>query len=135
MPRLRTYRVFICHSWTYADQRRVLNLLRPTPHFRFADYSVPEHNPLNTKNDTELREALREQIRQAQIILVSAGMEVNYSYWIQFELSFARQLEKPIVAVVPRGQQRIPKLIQDAGWPMVYWNRKSITEAIRLYSL
>jgi MTH538 TIR-like domain (DUF1863) len=135
MPRLRTYRIFICHSWTYADQRRILKLLRPTLYFRYADYSVPEHNPLNTKNDSELRDALSEQIRQVQIVLVSAGMEVNFKYWIQFELSYAQQLEKPIIAIVPRGRQNIPKLIQDAGWPLVYWNRKSIIEAIRFYSL
>lgn len=54
MPTLRTYSVFICHDWEYSDEyNRVCELLNDAPHFLWENYSVPEHEPLDTNDMLE----------------------------------------------------------------------------------
>ena len=54
---MRTFNLFISHSWAYVDQyQRLLNLLRDRSYFRFKDYSVPPDSPLHTNGTVaELR--------------------------------------------------------------------------------
>ena len=38
---MKTYNLFISHSWSYSDQYdRLIRLLRERAHFSFRDYSV-----------------------------------------------------------------------------------------------
>lgn len=134
MPALRTYRVFISHAWTYSDDYyRIVPLLDNAPNFSWSNYSVPEHDPLDTEDD--LAEALKRQIRPVQIVIILAGMYVNHSDWIEFEMDFADQIGKPMIGVRPWGQQRVPIEVQDRVKEMVGWNTSSIVDAIRKWSM
>jgi hypothetical protein len=110
-------------------------LLNDAPNFDWRNYSVPEHDPLGTKTDKELKEALDRQIRQVNCFIIIAGMYVNHRKWIQKELEIAQNYKKPIVGIIPRGQERIPKEVQDAANEMVGWNTYSIVAVIRKHSL
>jgi hypothetical protein len=49
MPYLRSYRVFISHSWDYGyDYERVVRFLYEARNFRWENLSVPEHDPLQS---------------------------------------------------------------------------------------
>lgn len=86
MPALHTYRVFISHAWKYSDDyNRIVQLLNNASNFSWQNYSVPEHDPLDGTED--LKEGLRKQIRPVQIVVILAGMYVNYSDWIEFEMA------------------------------------------------
>ncbi len=136
MPPLKTYHLFISHAWTYnAEYYRLLGMLRSAPNFAFKNYSVPEHDPLNTKTDAQLRAALHRQIKPVHCVLILAGMYVNYRKWIQEEIDIAQRYKKPIVGIRPRGQQRTPIEVQKAARVMVGWNTNSIVQAIRDHSL
>ena len=136
MPPLKTYHLFISHAWTYnAEYYRLLGMLRSAPNFTFKNYSVPEHDPLNTKTDAQLRAALHRQIKPVHCVLILAGMYVNYRKWIQEEIDIAQRYKKPIVGIRPRGQQRTPIEVQKAARVMVGWNTNSIVQAIRDHSL
>lgn len=136
MPPLKTYHLFISHAWTYnAEYYRLLGMLRSAPNFRFKNYSVPEHDPLKTKTDAQLRAALHRQIKPVHCVLILAGMYVNHRKWIQEEINIAKQYKKPIVGIRPRGQQRTPIEVQQAAKVMVGWNTNSIVQAIRDHSL
>lgn len=134
MPALRTYRVFISHAWTYSDDYyQIVRLLDNAPNFSWSNYSVPEHDPLDTEDD--LKEALKRQIRPVQIVIILAGMYVNHSEWIEFEMDFADQIGKPMIGVRPWGQKRVPREVQDRVKEMVGWNTSSIVDAIRKWSM
>jgi MTH538 TIR-like domain (DUF1863) len=135
MPRLRKYRLFICHSWDYDEYHRIKEWLDLTPNFTYSNYSVPYDNALDIKGKTKLKEGLKRLIRPSQVVLVSAGMEVNYREFVLFEIDFAQELAKPIIGIVPRGGLRIPKKISDAACELVGWNRMSIINAIRRNAL
>ncbi len=62
---MRTYNLFISHSWAYSDIYEKLEiLLRERPYFAFKNYSVPKDDPLHTSGtDKELYEAILRQMQ------------------------------------------------------------------------
>lgn len=134
MPSLKTYHLFLSHMWRKADNSeyyRLENLLRDANNFAWRNCSVPEHDPLGTKTNKELREALDRHIRPVNCFLIISGMYVNHRQWIQEELEIAKSYGKPIVGVIPWGQQRTPVEVQHAAQEMVGWNTDSIVAAVR----
>ncbi|OEU63025.1 MAG: nuclease [Desulfobacterales bacterium S5133MH16] len=140
MPSLKTYDFFISHAWFYSKgYNRVVELLNNAPCFSWRNYSVPEHDPVvdpNTKvGKRKLSDELDQQIRPVNCFLVIAGMYANHKYWIQKEVKIAQSYGKPIVGLIPWGQERTPTYIQEVADIMVAWNTSSIVQAIRNYAL
>lgn len=136
VPSLRTYRVFISHAWKHdADYDRLVRMLDQAPNFRWANYSVPDHDPLDAVTSKELEDELKDQIRPVHIVIILAGMYVPHSKWIQKEIDLAKAFSKPIIGIRPWGQQRTPRAVQDASLEIVGWNTDSIVQAIRRHAL
>lgn len=138
MPALKTYDLFLSHMWRKTDNSeyyRLEGLLKEAANFLWRNYSVPEHDPLGTKTDKELREALDRQIRPVNCFLIVSGMYVNHRKWIQEEIEIAKSYGKPIVGVVPWGQERVPAEVQNVAKEMVAWQTSSIVAAVRQWSL
>ena len=138
MPALKTYDLFLSHVWRSTENSeyyRLERLLRQATYFNWRNYSVPEHDPLGTKTDRELVQALNRQIAPINCFLVISGMYVNHRKWIQKEIEIAQDYDKPIVGIKPWGQERIPVQVQDAADEMVGWQTDSIISAIRNWSI
>lgn len=133
MPDLRTYRLFISHAWDYNDEyNRLINMLNSAPLFRYANYSVPEHDPLPNR---QLKQGFYNQIRPVNVVVILSGMYVTYSDSIQIEIDIALELEKPIIGIMPWGSNRMPHAVQEAADDVVGWNTVSIVDAIRRHSI
>jgi len=138
MPALKTYDLFLSHMWRKTDNSEYYKLesfLKEANNFSWRNYSVPEHDPLGTKTDKELREALNRHIRPVNCFLIVSGMYVNHRKWIIEELEIATSYGKPIVGIIPWGQERTPLEVQNAANEMVGWNTESIVAAVRKWSL
>ena len=140
----KIHHLFISHAWKYNEEYdRLVNLLNsvrddPVRQFSYKNYSVPKHDPLFDP-DTEVGERklkleLDSQISPASCVLVISGMYVPYRKWIQAEIEIAQRYRKPIIGVVPRGQERVPIEVQNVANEMVGWSTESIIAAIRRYS-
>jgi len=135
MPKLKKYRGFISHAWEYNESYyRLEKRLKEYPNFDWENYSVPEHDAIDSTTDKELEKALRNQIRPTNHVLILAGMYVAHSHWIQTEIDIAQEMSKPIIGIRPWGSQRTPKAVQDAAVVMVGWNTPTIVAAIREHS-
>ena len=90
------YNLFISHSWTYSDAyERLVSLLDAKQGFQYKNYSVPRYDPIhNTKNDYQLKMAIRSKMQSASCVLILAGVYATYSKWINIEIELARSLEK-----------------------------------------
>ena len=138
MPQLKTYDLFLSHVWRKShnsEYYRLEKLLKQARFFSWRNYSVPEHDPLGTKTDRELSQALDRQISPVNCFLVVSGMYVNHRRWIQEEIDIAQDYDKPIIGVIPRGQERVPTEVQEIALEMVGWQTSSIVAAIRKWSL
>src|SRR5262245_34088907 len=136
MPALRTYRIFVSHAWHRGEHySRVVSWLDDARNFAWENLSVPEHNPVHANDREALQYELRNQMRDADVFLILAGMYAAHSDWIDFELAFARRIGRPILGIRPRGAERMPAAIQNAASDIVNWNGDSIVTAIRDYAL
>lgn len=129
---MKTYDIFISHAWKYNNQYYNLEkMLEEYKYFRFRNYSVPEHDPLDFNSVKELVNQLDEQIRQSTVVLVIGGMYCNYRKWIQKEIEIAKKYNKPIILVIPYGANRIPTMVEINATKTIKWNSDSIINAIR----
>ncbi|WP_071889767.1 TIR domain-containing protein [Hymenobacter sp. PAMC 26628] len=136
MPALKRYRLFISHAWRYHDDYvRFINLLDEAPLFEYANYSVPRDDKFDKMSSTALGEEIMGQIRPVQCVIILGGLYVSYSDWIQYEIDYAKQMQKPIIAVMPWGSTVTPKAVTQAANIIVGWNTNSFVSAIRDYSI
>jgi hypothetical protein len=134
VPTLRIYQLFISHAWDHnEDYYRLVQFLNAASNFKWANLSVPQHDPIKTL--AELEYELHAKMRPANVFLVLAGIYVAHSDWIQYEIKFARRIGRPIIGIRPWGAERMPLAVQDAAAEIVGWNIDSIVDAIRRHAL
>jgi hypothetical protein len=111
---MRTPNIFISHRWAYSIDYYNLSSKFDERGFYHYDYSVPEHDPLDLEKVRLIEAQLKEQVRQCNCFIVIARMASN-SPWIEKEVAFAREYNKPIMAVIPHDYYgNIPQFIQNA---------------------
>ena len=133
---MKTYNLFISHSWAYTDSyEKLVNLLDNKPYFDYRNYSVPKDDPVHTYGtDYELYEAIKRQMSPTHVIVILAGIYATYSKWINNEIKIAQtefQTPKPILAIEPWGSERTSTVVKKAADKVVKWNTESIVSAIR----
>ncbi|MBF0179125.1 MAG: TIR domain-containing protein [Magnetococcales bacterium] len=132
MPKLHKYRIFISHPWKYDEEyKKLKEMLGAAPNFDYNDWSIPEEKGRPTMSDTELKNAISYQISHAEIVIALAGMYVMYSDWIQFEIIQARDISKPVLPIMPRGNEKFPSILKFAEKNIVGWYTPSIIDSIR----
>lgn len=134
----RQIHVFISHAWSYSGHYETLagwifserwSVGQASLDFR--DFSVPRNDPIhNANNDSQLRQALFNQISRSHIVVIPTGMYANYSKWIQKEIDGAGGYSKPILAVNPWGAQRTSNIVSSASTKIVGWNKNSVISSI-----
>ena len=131
---MRTYNLFISHSWRYGDQYDRLKNLLDKSGLSYRDYSVPRDDPIhNAGSARQLREAIKNQMRYASVVVVLAGVYASHSKWIDIEIDLAESSfgsAKPIVAIEPWGSERTSTRVKRAANEVVKWSTKSIVRAI-----
>jgi hypothetical protein len=130
---MRTYNIFISHSWSYSDAYdRLINLFREASYFDYKDYSVSKDDPIhNANNSAELKRAIENQMKPTSVILILAGVYATYSKWINIEMEMAQNLKKPIIAIEEFGAQKSSQEAKLVANKIVKWNTDSIVSAIK----
>ena len=138
MPSLKTYRLFISHSWTYGDAyEKLVKFFNEHPNFSWTNYSVPKDDPVHSaKNDTQLYNAIKAQIAPVNCVVMLAGLYSTYSNWINKEIKIAKtDYNKPIIAVEPWGAEKTSQVVKDNADQIVKWQSASIVQAIRDWAI
>ena len=130
------YNLFISHAWAYDERYAgICRLLDSVPNFVWRDYSAPRDYPVVDRGTetgrTRLRALLRERVRLSSCFVLVAGMFVDHREWVQAEIQFAQEYNKPILGVLRRGQQRTPDTVYQVSDKIVAWNSLSIANGVR----
>jgi len=133
---VKTYNLFISHSWAYSNAYDgLVNLLDARKYFSYRNSSVPKDDPLHTiGTDKALYAAIKKKVSSCSVVLILAGVYGSYSKWIDKEIQIAQtefSVSKPIIAIKPRGSQRTSTKVTEAADKIVGWNTESIVSAIR----
>lgn len=131
----KEYKIFISHSWQYADTLESLkNLLNTRGYFNATYEESTKDNPINSANESYIKQRLAQKIGSSHVILALAGVYASHSSWMQWELDKAIELNVPIIGIIPRGQERISTVVYSRSVIDVRWNTESIVDAIRTYA-
>lgn len=136
MPALKTRMIFISHAWNYSEHYdKIVEWFKEAPNFSWKNCSVPSDKGLPDRTMKSLAEGMTRQISPSQVVVILGGMYAAHSDWIEYEISEANRMKKPIVGVRPWGQERIPKVVREASWcEPVGWNSASVVSAVRHFS-
>jgi predicted molibdopterin-dependent oxidoreductase YjgC len=127
--------IFISHAWRYSEHyNTIVKWFNDEPNFSWRNCSVPSDDSLPDKTEKGLMAGMTRQISPSQIVLVLGGMYAAHSGWIEYEITEAQRMGKVIVGVRPWGQERVPKIVQDASiCEPVGWQSASVVSAVRRY--
>lgn len=123
-------KLFVSHAWeSDADYHRVFEYLESTAGFYYVNLSDPEHRPPG--DEDACKEALRKQLREAEAVIILAGMYEGQRRWLDFQMHAAKAFDKPIIAMEPfGGVLETPEDIRELADEVVEWNERSIVDAI-----
>ncbi|OZA80414.1 MAG: hypothetical protein B7X64_06095 [Halothiobacillus sp. 39-53-45] len=128
----KEYKIFISHSWQYADTLEALrNLINARGYFSATYEESTKDKPINSDNESYVKRQLAQKIGNSDIILALAGIYASHSSWMKWELDKAIELGTPIVGVIPSGQERISTVVSSRSVTDVRWNTENIIAAIR----
>ncbi len=133
---MKTYNIFISHSWAYGDAYdKLIKMLDSDGRFSYRNYSVPKDSPIhNAGTDRELLEAIKERMQFCDVIVILAGVYSTYSKWINKEIQLANKgftTPKPILAIEPWASEKTSQVVKDNAHKIVGWNASPIISAIR----
>ena len=132
---MREYKIFISHSWQYSDTLESLrNLINGRGYFSATYEESTRDNPIYSENESYIKQRLSQKIASTDVVLALAGIYASHSLWMTWELDKAKELNIPIIGVIPRAQERISTIVSLRSVVDVRWNTESIISAIRQYA-
>lgn len=123
-------RLFVAHNFEdHEEYAQVFEFLESRDNFYYVNFSDPENQPVGLE---PMQEAIRQQIKNAEIVLFPFGVHASNPQLIDFELRVAQAFKVPILGIKSFG---VTQLVSDealeAANEVVEWNDRVITDAIR----
>lgn len=125
-------RVFVTHAFvTNPDYHRVFEYLETASNFFYLNCSDPDDVP-TTGGREALKEALRNQIKKSEIVLVLSSLFDENRDWVTYQMDVADAMDLPIVALEPfGGLRKVPPEVAKRAAEVVGWNERNIVDATR----
>jgi hypothetical protein len=124
-------RIFVTHLFAkHGDYLRVFEYLESVDNFAYLNLSDPDRLPDGGKEG--LKEELRSQIRQAEIVVMPLSIYAENKDLVTFQLDAAGAFNKPVLAIKAFGDTLMLKkdLMERLG-NIVEWNERTIVDGIR----
>jgi len=124
-------RLFVCHVWAKDDDYyRIFEYAESSPNFFYLNTSAPDARPSGDKE--ALRESLRSQISEAEVVIVPAALYRRNVDWVEFQLHCAKAYDKPIIVLEPFGAtDTIAPAVQELADDIVPWDKRQLVDAIK----
>ncbi len=132
MSEKNPFKIFVTHEFAEsAEYSRVFEYLESRDNFFYLNYSDPEAVDFSAGLDA-MQDAIREQVKHAEVVIVPAGMLSDKAPLIEFEMKVAQAFDKPIVLIQPFGATvSIPRDALEAAAETVGWDERLMTDAIK----
>jgi len=126
------FRVFVTHLFQEnEDYRRVFEYLESRDNFFYTNYSNPENMPA-TGGGEAIKEELRNQIKDAEVLILPLAIYEANPKLAGFQLDYAQASKKPILAIQSfGGTVAVDKSVLSRCDDIVEWNERTIISAIK----
>lgn len=124
-------RIFVTHLFArHTDYLRVFEYLESVANFAYLNLSDPDRIPAGGKE--ELKEELRQQMREAEVVILPLTIYAENKDLVTFQLDAAGAFNKPVLAIKAFGDTLMLKRdLMERLRDIVEWNERSIADAIR----
>jgi hypothetical protein len=124
-------RLFVCHVWVEdEDYHRIFEYVESSPNFFYRNTSTPDARPSGDKE--ALRESLRKQIGEAEVVIVPAALYRRNVDWVEFQMHCAKAYDKPLIVLEPcGGTDTIPPAVQELADDVVPWDQRQLVDSIK----
>ena len=125
-------RLFVTHTFDeHEEYSRVFEYLESRDTFFYVNFSNPR-DKVDFADTEAVQEAIRQQIKPAEIVLFPVGIVAANHNLIDFELKVAQAFKKPILAIKSYGDtQNLSAELLDVATEVIEWNDRAIIEAVR----
>ena len=125
-------RIFVTHAFNaHDDYLRVFEYLEAASNFFYLNTSAPDRAPA-TGGKEALRDELRNQIKGAEVVLVTSSLFVENRDWVTYQMDAAQAMDLPLIALEPfGGLGTVPDEVKKRAAEVVGWNERSIVDAVR----
>ena len=124
-------RLFVCHVWVEdEDYHRIFEYVESSPNFYYRNTSTPDARPSGDKE--ALRDSLRKQIVEAEVVIVPAALYRRNMDWVEFQMHCAKAFDKPLIVLEPfGGTDTIAPAVQELADDVVPWDQRQLIDAIK----
>lgn len=124
-------RLFVAHTWAAdEDYHRIFEYIESTENFFYRNTSTPDQRPAGDRE--ALRESLRKQIGEAEVVIVPASLYRRHIDWVEFQMHCAKAFDKPIIVLEPfGGADTIAPAVQELAEDVIPWDRRQLVDAIK----
>ena len=125
-------RLFVTHLYAPDESYfRVFEYLESTPNFFYRNLATPEKPP-RSKEKEAIREDLRRQMSDAEVVLLLSSLYGRDAVLIEFQALYAKSCDKPLVVMEPFGTEaQMPAKLREMADEVVAWNGRDMADAIR----
>ena len=124
------FKLFVSHVWQRDDDyQRVFEYLESAGNFFYQNCSDPSSQPGPDKE--AIRNSLRTQMEKAEVVILLASLFKTHPSWMQFQISAALAMNKPIIALHPFGGEGVPDELGSKADEIADWDPRSLEDAIR----
>jgi hypothetical protein len=125
-------RLFVSHLYAPDEAYfRVFEYLESTPNFFYVNLGTPERPP-RSKEREALKEDLRRQINDAEVVVLLSSLHARDAVLIEFQALYAKSCDKPLVVMEAFGTgEPVPARLSELADEVVSWNGRDMADAIR----
>jgi len=132
MSQQNPIRLFVSHSFVPDDDyQRVFEYLESAVNFFYSNLSAPDRPPRSLDKES-VKEALRQQMADAEVVLLLSGQYARDPVMLEFQALYAKACDKPVIVMEPFGAgDTVPAKLRDYADEVVQWSGREMTDAIR----
>jgi len=132
MSQSNPIRLFVSHLYAPDDEYlRVFEYLESAVNFFYTNLAAPDKPPRRLDRES-LKEDLRQQMGNAEVVILLASLHQRDPALIEFQGLYAKACDKPVIVMEPFGTgQTVPSKLRDLADEVVSWNGREMSDAIR----
>lgn len=125
-------RLYVSHLYAPDEAYfRVFEYLESSPNFFYVNLATPDRPP-RSKERESLKEDLRRQINESEVVVLLSSMYANDAALIEFQALYAKASDKPLIVMEAFGTgQPVPAKLRELADAVVPWNGREMADAIR----
>ena len=132
MSELNPIRLFVSHLYAPDEAySRVFEYLESAINFFYKNYATPDKPP-RSKEREALKEDLRRQISEAEVVILRSTRHERDPVLIEFQALYAKASDKPVIVMEPFGTGKpVAKELLELADVVIGWNGREMADKIR----